>query len=174
MSDISCTMGTCSYKPSRLAQWAHLFSMNFNDFQSFLLCFSLKCPFPMIKSSPSRNTIYMGLLSITGFDAIQPGLNCFISVIICRIDLQVSALSVTAHTLFPFPEQDRLVANFITEACAVKRELIGNRTCDVHVTPAKLEIPMVPCNFIPVQPRLYKGKGSCHGIRILHCLFEGS
>ena len=99
---------------------------------------------------------------------------CFISVIICRIDPQVSALSVTAHTLFPFSEQDRLVANFITEACAVKRELIGNRTCDVHVTPAKLEIPMVPCNFIPVQPRLYKGKGSCHGIKILHCLFEGS
>ena len=59
---------------------------------------------------------------------------------------------------FSSSEQDRLVENFITEACAVKKELLGNKSCDIHVTPAKLEIPMVPCNFIPVQPRLYKGE----------------
>ena len=80
MSDISCVMGTFSYK--NIAQWVHLFLMEFNDFRSFLLCFSLKCPFPIIKSSLNGNTIHMQLLSIKGLDAILPGLNCFISMII--------------------------------------------------------------------------------------------
>ena len=62
----------------------YIYSMNFNDFRSSLLCFSLKCQFPMIKSSLSGNTIYMNmrLLSIKGLNAVRPGFNCFISMII--------------------------------------------------------------------------------------------
>ena len=83
---------TCQIFPVRLArfriktscteQCVHLFSMNFNDFRSFLLCFSLKCPFPMNKSLLCGKTIYMRLPSIKGLNAILPGLICFISIII--------------------------------------------------------------------------------------------
>ena len=48
MSDISFVMGMF-LKNSRIAQWVHAFSMNSNDFRSFLLCFSLKCKFPIKK-----------------------------------------------------------------------------------------------------------------------------
>ena len=57
-------------------------SMNVNDFQPFTLCFSLKCPFSMIKLSLGGYTIYMRFLSIKAFDAMRPGRNCFISMII--------------------------------------------------------------------------------------------
>ena len=56
---------------SRKAQWVHLFLMNFNGFQSFRLYFSLKCPFPMIKSSHCGNTIYMRLLSMKNSTEIE-------------------------------------------------------------------------------------------------------
>jgi hypothetical protein len=52
-------------------------------------------------------------------------------------------------------EQQRLVQNYIDEACAIRKGFLGNRSCDINVTPSKLNIPMVPCNFIPIQPRLY-------------------
>ena len=57
----------CAYFPvetSRTQQWVHLFLMNFTDFGALFLCFSLKCPFPMNKSSLNGKTIYMHLLSI--------------------------------------------------------------------------------------------------------------
>ena len=36
----------------------------------------------MVKVSLSGNTIYLRFLSIKGYDAIRPNLNCFISMII--------------------------------------------------------------------------------------------
>ena len=36
----------------------------------------------MVQVSLSGNTIYLRLLSIKGYDAIRPNLNCFISMII--------------------------------------------------------------------------------------------
>ena len=36
----------------------------------------------MVKLSLSGNTIYLRLLAMKGFNAIQPGLNCFISMIL--------------------------------------------------------------------------------------------
>lgn len=54
-------------------------------------------------------------------------------------------------------EQDRLVENYINEACSIKRHFLGNRTCDIRISPSRLEVPMVPCNFIPIQPQLYDG-----------------
>ena len=80
MPGIFCAISTFSYK--KLAMWVHLFLINFNDLQSFLLCFSLKCLFLMIIPSLSGNIIYMRLPLIKGLDAIQPGLNHFISMII--------------------------------------------------------------------------------------------
>ena len=56
--------GSFPIKISRNAKWIQLCSMNFNCFRSFRLYFSLKCPFPMIKSLHSGNTIYMRLLSM--------------------------------------------------------------------------------------------------------------
>ena len=44
MSDSSFAMVTFPIKTSRIAQWVHLFLINFNDIPSFLLCFSKKCP----------------------------------------------------------------------------------------------------------------------------------
>ena len=58
-------------KNSCKAQWVHLFSINFNGFQSFRLYFSLKCPFPMIKSSHSGNTFYMRLISMKDSTKIE-------------------------------------------------------------------------------------------------------
>ncbi len=60
--------------------------------------------------------------------------------------------------LFMLTEQQRLVHNYIQEACAIRKDFLGNRSCDISITPSKLDIPMVPCNFIPIQPRLYSGK----------------
>ena len=68
MFNISFAMGI---QNSRKAQWVHLFSMNFNGFRSFCLYFSLKCPFAMIKSSHSGNTIYMQLLSMNDSTKIE-------------------------------------------------------------------------------------------------------
>ena len=88
MSDISFVMGMF-LKNSRIAQSVHPFSMNSNDFRSFLLCFSLKCNFQSKnhRSVGKPNTwdcIYREILS---------WLNCFIYDSFCRIMLWVSALS---------------------------------------------------------------------------------
>ena len=56
---------------SHKAQGVHLFSMNFNGFQSFRLYFSLKCPFPMIKSLHSGNTNYRRIISIKDLTKIE-------------------------------------------------------------------------------------------------------
>ena len=58
-------------KNSRKAQSVHLFPMNFNGFRSSCLYFTLKCPFPMIKSSHSGNTIYMRLFSMKASTKIE-------------------------------------------------------------------------------------------------------
>ena len=55
-------------------------------------------------------------------------------------------------------EHKRLADNYIAEGCIIRKGIIGNRTCDISVSPAQLDISMVPCNFIPIQPQLYTGK----------------
>ena len=44
--------------------------------------FTNKSPFSMVKVSLSGYTIYLRLFSMKECDAIRPGLNCFISMII--------------------------------------------------------------------------------------------
>ena len=56
-----------------------------------------------------------------------------------------------------FAEQKRLADNYIAEGCVIRKGIVGNRTCDISVNPAQLDISMVPCNFIPIQPKLYTG-----------------
>ena len=58
-------------KPSHIAQWEHLFSMDFDDSRPFLLCFRLKGPFSMITSSHSGNTKYMRSLSMKDSTKIE-------------------------------------------------------------------------------------------------------
>ena len=55
-------------------------------------------------------------------------------------------------------EQERIVQNYIGEACAVKQSFASVHSCDINLSTPKLDIPMVPCNFIPIQPQLYTGK----------------
>ena len=62
------------------------------------------------------------------------------------------------HVLLTSSEQTRLVKNYIAEACTVKKSILGNRPCDVTMEPMQLEIPVLPCNFIPIQPQLYTGR----------------
>ena len=55
-------------------------------------------------------------------------------------------------------EQSRLANNYMKEACSLHAALHGNRTCDIQIEPTKLHIPIVPCNFVPIQPQYYTGK----------------
>jgi hypothetical protein len=52
-------------------------------------------------------------------------------------------------------EQQRLIQNYINEACAIRRHFLGNRSCDINLESTALEVPMMPCNFVPIQPQLY-------------------
>ena len=47
--------------------------------------------------------------------------------------------------------------NYMKEACGLRAALYVNRTCDVNVEADKLHIPIVPCNFVPIQPHDYTG-----------------
>ena len=71
MFNIFFAMGTFTYTKESHGTVVHLFSMNFNGFRSFRLYVSLKCPFPVIKSSHNGNTIYMRLLSIKDSTKIE-------------------------------------------------------------------------------------------------------
>jgi hypothetical protein len=58
-------------------------------------------------------------------------------------------------------EQRRLMKNLAAEICAVTVGAQGNDDhwlyCDRDLAPYRLETPILPCNFIPVQPRFYTG-----------------
>jgi hypothetical protein len=71
---------------------------------------------------------------------------------------QMKAELINLQSLVEFfnAEQWRLTKNYAAEICAIKkRSHDDNWTCDVLVSPSRLEVPMLPCNFIPVQPHLY-------------------
>ena len=79
--------------------------------------------------------------------------------ILCSSNYYVYLIIIYNYDIYLcFLEQKRLVANYNREACAVQRQLASNWTCDVAATPPRLEIPMLPCNFIPIQPQLYTSK----------------
>ena len=65
-----------------IPQWEHLFLMHFDDSSTIYLSFYPKSPFSMVKVPLSGNTLYLRLLAMKGFNAIRPGYNCFISMII--------------------------------------------------------------------------------------------
>ena len=69
-------------KTNLIAQWVHLFSMDFDDLSTIYLIFQSKSPFLMVKVSLSGNIIYFRLLAMKGCGAIRPGLKCFILMII--------------------------------------------------------------------------------------------
>ena len=58
---------------------------------------------------------------------------------------------------FTFTEQKRLVQNYVTEACAVNGDELINKQCDVNLEASSLDIPVLPCNFVPIQPQFYNG-----------------
>jgi len=51
-------------------------------------------------------------------------------------------------------EQQRLTASYRAELCSVMKTRWG---CDVTLEPPLLNIPVVPCNFIPINAQLYSG-----------------
>ena len=56
-------------------------------------------------------------------------------------------------------EQRWLVDNYIRETCAFHQLHIptSGRNCDIKVPLQNLDVPMLPCNFLPIEPRLYIG-----------------
>ena len=56
-----------------------------------------------------------------------------------------------------FIEQRRLVHNYVTEACSVNEDVLINKQCDVNLEVSSLDIPVLPCNFVPIQPQFYTG-----------------
>ena len=58
-------------KPSRIAQWEHLFLMDFDDSRPFLIMFLSKMTILMIKSSRSGNTKFIRLLSMNDSTKIE-------------------------------------------------------------------------------------------------------
>ena len=60
-----------------------------------------------------------------------------------------------------FSEQERLAHNYIQEACAITRHqtsAISNFTCAIAPSVAKLNVPVLPCNFLPIAPQLLSRK----------------
>jgi len=51
-------------------------------------------------------------------------------------------------------EQKTLMESYTAELCSIVKSRWG---CDVAFTPPLLNIPVVPCNFIPVDAQLYSG-----------------
>ena len=51
-------------------------------------------------------------------------------------------------------EQRRLTESYRAELCSVMKTRSG---CDVKLSPHLLNVPVVPCNFIPVDAQLYSG-----------------
>lgn len=55
-------------------------------------------------------------------------------------------------------EKRRRNKNYLKEACAIrKKSLEENEPCDVHVNDNILDIPIIPCKFIPIRPKFYTG-----------------
>lgn len=58
------------------------------------------------------------------------------------------------------PEQRRLVDRYTAELCAVMDSEQTRWGCDVILDTRLLNIPIVPCNFIPIEAQLYLGRPS--------------
>ena len=56
---------------------------------------------------------------------------------------------------FDVTEKERSVENYLAEVCAVQAR--DNGTCKAQMDGFNLHIPVVPCNFVPVQPQHYYG-----------------
>ena len=65
------------------------------------------------------------------------------------------------HMYVRYAEQARLTRSYVSEVCAIERPSsvasAVNWTCGVYARSPSIHVPMLPCNFIPVQPRLYTG-----------------
>ena len=68
-----------------------------------------------------------------------------------------------------FSEQDRIVKNFVKESCAIRSGILGNKTCSSGISALSLEVPMVPCNFIPLQSQIYRGKNQWLNVHCIVC-----
>ena len=68
-------------------------------------------------------------------------------------------------------EQQRLTESYRAELCSVMKSRWG---CDVDLTPPLLDIPVVPCNFIPIDAQLYSGISEyLPALRRLECARNG-
>lgn len=54
-------------------------------------------------------------------------------------------------------EQERLVGNYLRETCAIQNSLHSNYTCNITMETSLINLTMMPCNFVPLQPHFYKG-----------------
>ena len=55
-------------------------------------------------------------------------------------------------------DQKRWASSYIAEACVLRRGILDEDVCGLNDTAPQLDIPIVPCNFVPVQPNYYSGK----------------
>ena len=64
-------------------------------------------------------------------------------------------------------EQKRRVSNYISEACAVRlfQQQPVDRICNIDVPIQRINIPILPCNFIPLEAQLYTGLFTRRSIR---------
>ncbi len=44
------------------------------------------------------------------------------------------------------------------EACAIRGITYSNGSCDITLETPQIKVPILPCNFLPVQSRSYSGK----------------
>lgn len=70
---------------------------------------------------------------------------------------QTTRSFMTSHSLF-FVENKRRTNNYIIEACAIERNVSNNLSCSVSTSPFLLDVPLLPCNFIPVAAHAVPGK----------------
>ena len=55
-------------------------------------------------------------------------------------------------------EEKRSADNYASEACSVKKlHVRANWTCHAATDQLSVDVPLVPCNFIPIKPLLYAG-----------------
>ena len=75
--------------------------------------------------------------------------------------MRYTSTVVACCTCVRYAEQARLTRSYVSEVCAIERPSsvasAVNWTCGVYARSPSIHVPMLPCNFIPVQPRLYTG-----------------
>ena len=60
--------------------------------------------------------------------------------------------------------QEDVVASYIAEICAVRLKLLGKYAkCDLDLSPNKLQLQLLPCNFIPIDAYPYTGESLIPG-----------